>query len=183
MRCSANGLSGSVAGWARAGEIVAAANAVCRGKGFGKHRGARCVDGCLGVDPFAHPQGPLHDIVQRVSNGAGLFGAGVRAAQLTEDLRLANDHRVEPGGHREQVFHTGGREVHVEVLRHGVVRHRGLVGQYIDDLGQPVMKSCHHRVDLDAVAGAQQHCFRDVLTLEHRLKHLAGVCAGRGDPL
>jgi hypothetical protein len=51
-----------------------------------------------------------------VSNGAGLLGAGVRGAQLTKNLRLANDHRVEPGGHREQVLHTGRRVVHVEVF-------------------------------------------------------------------
>jgi hypothetical protein len=54
-------------------------------------------------------------------------------------------------------------------------RHRGLVGQHIDDLCQSIMKSGHHRVDLDPVARGQQQCLRDVLTVEQLVQDLAGV--------
>jgi hypothetical protein len=47
----------------------------------------------------------LPDLVQRAPNGAGLLCVDVRAAQLTENLRLANHHRVEPGGHREEMLY------------------------------------------------------------------------------
>jgi hypothetical protein len=55
--------------------------------------------------------------------------------------------------------------------------------QCIDDVGQPVMESCRHRVDLDPVAGAQQQRFRDVLTVEQLVQDLACVRAGHRDPL
>ena len=135
------------------------------------------------MDPFADPQRLLHDLVQRASHGAGLLGAGVRGAKLTKNLRLAYDHRVEPSGHREQMLHTGRGVVHVEVFGQVVEPHRGLVRQYIADIGQSVMKSCHHRVDLDPVASGQQQCFCDVLTLKQLVQDLACVRTGHRDSL
>ena len=65
------------------------------------------------------------------------------------------------------MLHTGRCVVHVEVTGQVIQRHRRPMGQYLSDIGQPVMKSCHHRIDLDPVAGRQQQRFRDVLTLQH----------------
>ena len=75
------------------------------------------------------------------------------------------------------MLHTGGCIVHVKVLGQIAGCRRGLVGQDIDDLGQPIMKSCHNRVDLDPVAGGQQQCFRNVLALEQLLQNRASVRA------
>ena len=116
-------------------------------------------------------------------DGAGLLGAGVGGAQLTKNLRLADDHRVQPGGHREQVLHTGRRIVHVEVFGQLIQRHRGLVGQDIGDLGQRIVKSGHYRVDLDPVTGGEQQCFRNVFALKQPVQDLAGVRAGHRDSL
>lgn len=72
------------------------------GESFGNYTGTRGVDSGLGVDPFAHSQRLLRHLVRGVPDGARLLGAGVRGTQLSKDLRLADDHRVEPCGHKNK---------------------------------------------------------------------------------
>lgn len=125
----------------------------------------------------------LHDLVQHASHRAGLLSGDIGGAQLTKNLRLAHDHRIEPGGHRKQVLHTGRSVMHVEVFGQLVQRHRALVCQDIGDIGQPLMKSCHHRVNLNPVTGGQQQRFSDGRTLTQLVQDLAGVRAGHRDSL
>ena len=113
--------------------------------------------------------------MQGAPDCARLFGAGVRGAQLTEDLRLADDHRVQPGGYREQMLHTGGRVVHVEVLGQFVERYRGLARQHIGDIGEATVEGRDHRIDFDPVTGRQQQRLRDVLARKQLTQHLTGV--------
>ena len=103
----------------------------------------------LGVHPLADPQRLLGQLVQRPADGAGLVGCGVGGAQLAEDLRLADDHRVQPGGHREQVLHGGARVVHVDVLGQLGQRHPGVPAEHRGHVGQPAVEGVHDRVDLD----------------------------------
>ena len=111
----------------------------------------------LGVHPLADPQRLLGELVQGAPDGAGLVGGGVRGAQLAEDLGLADDHRVEPGGHREQVLHGRAGVVHVDVLGELGQRHPGVPRQHRGDVGQAAVEGVDDRVDLDPVARGQQH--------------------------
>jgi hypothetical protein len=112
-----------------------------------------------------------------------LSGIGVCRTQLTKNLRLTNRHGVDPGGDGEQVFHTRRCVVHIEVFGQVVHLHGALLGQYLNYFGEPVMKGGHYRIDLHPVAGGQQHCFGDVLTLEQVEQDLANVLARQRDSL
>ena len=63
-------------------------------------RAAHEVDAGLGVDALRDAQGLLEHAVERGSDVAVPLRAGERAAHLTEDLRLADGHRVEPAPRR-----------------------------------------------------------------------------------
>ena len=61
------------------------------------------VDAGLGVRPLAHAQGLLHQVVQEPAGRITFGRDGVRVAELAENLRLADDHRVETRGDPERV--------------------------------------------------------------------------------
>ena len=80
----------------------------------------------------------LHHLVQHAADGAELAGRSVRGAKLAEDLRLADDHRLQPGRDPEQVLDRRAGVVHEEVVAELVgadgrpledVKRRGPVGQ------------------------------------------------------
>ena len=52
-------------------------------------------------------------------------GRRVGVLDLTQDLRLADDQRIEAGGDAEQMPRGVGAAVHVEVRRDGCVRDAG----------------------------------------------------------
>ncbi len=103
-------------------------------------------------------------------------------AHLTEHLRLTDHGRVEPGGHREQV--TG--DVVVEADR--LVPLNGGDGtpaggrQEFLELGDSVMESLHHRVDLRAQARREDDGLGHVRVVAEPAECLLQVGIGNGDP-
>ncbi len=120
------------------------------------------VDAGLGVRPLADPQRLLHQLVQQPAGGVGLGGRVVGVAELAEDLRLADDHRVEPGGHPERVPHGRLVVVHVEVAGQLGGRDAGLLGEHVADVAEAAVEAGDRRVDLDPVAGGEHHGLADV---------------------
>jgi hypothetical protein len=66
------------------------------GERLGHDRGAGGIDAGAGVHPLADAQRLLRQLVERAPDGAGQVRRGVGRAQLSEDLRLADHHRVQP---------------------------------------------------------------------------------------
>ncbi len=88
--------------------------------GFGEaHRGegdgyrAR-TDARIRADPLGDRKRVLEKALQRRIEGAGMPGDRIGILDLAENLRLAENHRFEPGGHAEQVPHGIGIVVAVE---------------------------------------------------------------------
>ena len=87
----------------------------------------RAVDAGLGMGALADPQGLLEEGVEHRADGALLLPEAEGVAGLAEDLRLADGHRVQSGGHAEEVGHRAVVVVDVEVRRRGRRRCRSPV--------------------------------------------------------
>jgi hypothetical protein len=142
-------------------------------------RGAQLVQTGLGVHSLADPQGGLDQLVQRAAHSARVARGGVRGADLAEDLGLADDHRVQPGGDREQVLDRRARVVDVQRVVEVRGLHPGLAGQHVGYVVQATVEGFDDGVDLDAVARGDQHGLADVLGLLEFVQHLGHF--GRGD--
>ena len=148
------------------------------GEGLGDDGGARGVDAGVGVHPLADAQRLLGELVQHAPDRARARRRGVGVAELAEDLRLADDHRVEPRRHREQVLHGRARVVDVDVLGELGQRHAGVPLQHGGDVGEAAVERVDDGVDLDAVARRDEHRLRDVLAAQHlgdELGHVGGA--------
>ena len=83
------------------------------------------VDAGLGVCALAGAKCMLDELAEGAADAAFLARNLQRRAQLPEDLLLADHHRVEPGGHREQMLHRAVLVVDVEVLGELLDGHAG----------------------------------------------------------
>jgi hypothetical protein len=101
----------------------------------------------------------LEHLLQGRAKGARTFGLAHRLFQLAEDLRLAEDHRVEPAGDAKRMPGGRGAFHHVGVRAQGLARHPA-------DARQPVDGRAHHfrlgaDVELGAVAGRDDRDLAD----------------------
>ena len=109
---------------------------------------------------------------EQLARRALLLGELPRVAHLAEDLALADDHRVEPGGDAEEVRDRAVVVVRVEVLGEVVGLRRRLLGEEVEDVRHRGVELRAARVDLDAVARGEQHDLGEVLAQSR----------GRGSP-
>ncbi len=116
--------------------------------------GARSEPG-LGPHPLADAERRVEQPVQDRADRAGVRGGGVRLLHLPENLRLANDERVEPGGDPEQV----SRRVEVGALVDVRHQRRSIdameLGDEPDELGACAVALIAGGIQLGAVAGRQ----------------------------
>ena len=115
----------------------------------------------------------------------GVFAVGPpeRLADLGVDLGLAQDHRVEAGGDAEQVFRGVVVPVGVEGLRELVDVHAARLGQQALQGQEPGMEARDVAVDLNAVAGRQDHGLVDALEVLEATVRLGEVVVGEREPL
>ena len=66
-------------------------------------RNGGAADGRIAPDALGDGEGVHHGVVERPVHRPGLAGDGVGALHLAEDLRLADQHRIETGGDAEEV--------------------------------------------------------------------------------
>ena len=97
-----------------------------------RHRVAR--DAGLGAGPLADLDGLAEGAGQELADRALTLGDLPRLADLAEDLALADDHRVESGGHAEQVRDRRVLVVRVEEVGELVGVHARLVGEEVADV-------------------------------------------------
>ena len=144
-------------------------------EGGGDQRRGRAVDVGLGVRPLADAQRLLEEGVERRADGAVLLADAQRLAGLAEDLALAHHHRVEAGGHLEEVGDGALVVVDVEVRQQ---RLGGLLGARDEETGQVLhaaVEAVDLGVDLETVAGHDRRRLGDVLPTHHVLDELGGA--------
>ncbi len=111
----------------------------------GGHADGVRADLGAGAHGLGYAERALEQRVQRGAQGARLFGQTHRLLHLAQDLRFAQHHRVEPGGHAKGVPGRGRAGVGIDV--------RGQLGcGCLAPLAQPA----HGRAQQ---AGAQQRAF------------------------
>ena len=129
---------------------------VADGHGAGADAGFR-------AHPLGHGKGLVHQLVEQKTGAAALGRVAVGLLQLAENLRLANDHRVQAGGHQKQVLDRGLVEVLVDVPVQFLAGH-GAGEQLIENLGSRHLHILAGEQHLDPVAGGQE------VVLAHRLQ-------------
>ena len=148
----------------------------------GRDGGRRqAVDAGLGVAALADAQRLLEQRVEHRADG----GLGLRAVQgvadLPEDLALAEDHRVQAGGDREEVGDRGVVVVHVDVLGELVAVEVGVLGEQARHLLDGSVEPLRLDDDLDAVAGGDDRGLGDRRRLQGTVRQLdGGVGVERG---
>lgn len=124
-------------------------------------------------------QGALREVVDHAAGDLVLVGGGVGAADLPEDLLLAHDHGIQARGHGEQVLDGGLGVAHEGVLAQIVDGEPGAGAQDVGDGFQSGVEGLDDGVDLDAVAGGDDHDLVDVGRLHELRQHLGTI--GLGD--
>jgi hypothetical protein len=133
------------------------------------------VDAGVGVHLLADVQRLLEQLVQGAACRLAVARLAVGGAQLAEDLRLPDDHRVEPGRHREQVLDGLALPVHVQVALEVVERHARALREQVRDGVDARVEAVGVGVHLDPVAGGEHHRLADGAAA-------AGPRAPRGRP-
>ena len=130
------------------------------GHGHAGNAHATLVDGGFAAYAAGDADGGLKGHVQQRAGGLKLAGRLVGLLDLGQDLRFAEHHAVQTGGHAEQVPHGGFIGVD-EQVRHDLA---GLdlmkAGQKAADFFQAGdRRRLTGRVDLHAIARGEQHAF------------------------
>ena len=125
-------------------------------------------------------------VEQAVEERAGrvLIGRrGVGLLHLAEDLRLADDQRIEPGGDAEQVAGGVGLGAGVDVRAQIVGRHRARRREEAGHRLVAVLEAVAGRVQLGAVAGREQHHLAERRIAGQRRHRVAEIAGRERQPL
>ena len=79
-------------------------DATCQTDRCGGDRYRVLADAGFRPHPFGRGKGGLEQLIERGAGAAGFLSRAVRVLQLTQDLRLAEDHGIESRGDTEGVF-------------------------------------------------------------------------------
>ena len=127
------------------------------------------------MHPLAGGQRPLGQIVHHPADALLGLGGRVCPTDLSEHLLLADHGTVQTAGHREKMFDCSLAVADVGMLGELTHRHAGVLGQHLTDRGEATVKSINDRIDLDPVAGRQDHRLGHQGRLEHPLNQLVLV--------
>jgi hypothetical protein len=144
------------------------------------------ADGRLRAHPLRGRERPAHAATEHALERPGGDGGVVRLLHLSEDLRLAEHHRVEARGDAEDVLHGLVPLPLVQVrFERGGVGNPAVPGELLADRAagldhRAIALLAREREDLDAIARRQEHRLRQLRAIrqprEHRREHVA---AGR----
>ena len=138
------------------------------------------ADGRIGADLFGHFEGLLKESVENFPSGACLVCRRERLFHLAENLGFTEDHRVEPRRDSKGVLHC-------LFIRQCIDRSPKIGLGKAAVVAQPVKHpigcfGCLMAVDLGAVAGGENSCFRQFCAARERL-YRTGQLVGRESSL
>ncbi len=147
-----------------------------------RHR--RAADLRLCADPFGHREGALQQRVERAGNGSHLAGHGIRFLHLAQDLRLADDHRIQRRGHPEQMANGLAIAKLVKVGLNVVRGDREVLMQEAHQVGVrlPVTRVLVGD-EFHAIAGGNNQAFADSGQMHQRADRIRQAGRGDGQPL
>ncbi len=95
------------------------------------HRGIADRDGAaadvgFGPDPLGNGEGLVEKTVEQQAGGLGFRRAAIGLFELAQDLRFADDHRVQAGGHPKEVIDRVAVLVQVAVFPGVLIRQAAL---------------------------------------------------------
>ncbi len=137
------------------------------------------ADRGLAAGPLADAQGVAEEEVERGAHPTLVLGDLPRRAHLTEDLALAEDGRVEPGGDLEEVLRGGLVVLAVEVRVQLVGAQRAELAHEVADVGVGTVEALGDGVDLGAVARAEDGDLAEVVASGEAEDRLGDVRRGR----
>ncbi len=117
------------------------------------HRHRAGADGGIGAHLLGHRKGMLEQTAQQAVHAAGLRGALVGAFHLTENLRFAEDHGIQAGGHAQDVAHRVGVLQVIEIGPQRTFIQVMKAAQPVDHGPALVLLAAH--VQFGAVAGGE----------------------------
>jgi hypothetical protein len=141
------------------------------------------ADRGLGAGPLAGAHGVAEQQVERRPHRPLVLGHLPRAADLTEDLALADHRRVQPGGDLEEVPGRGVVVLRVQVRVQLVGTQRAELTEEVADLGVGRMEPLGDGVHLDAVARAEHRHLAQVVPPGQPGDGLGDVVRGDRQPL
>ena len=113
----------------------------------------------LATHALTDAERPVKRLVQQGPRAMPLGRRLERFLHLAEDLRLADDQRVEPGGHPEQVPRRRDVVVRKQVRQEHVLRELMIVAEECDQLFTCARRIAARDIDLGTVARRQHHRF------------------------
>ena len=148
---------------------------LCRAHGRRGHRHRVGADLGIGPRTLGHREGLLEQAVRALAEQAMVARGRPGVLHLAEDLRFAQHHRVQPGGDPEQVAHSLGIGMLVQIAL-----------QVAGPAAQPlVQRLCRlgHGVQFGAVAGGQQHRLGNLRGIAQRTERARQRLTGEGRAL
>jgi hypothetical protein len=133
---------------------------------------------------LADGEGLLEERIEGRAGRPAFAGLVVRVADLAQDLRLADDHRVERGCDAEEVSDDVALGLLVHVRRDASCRHVAQLGEERDHL--VVARVAVHGaggVELDAVAGVEQDRLDALELRAQRLQRIKSLRTREREPL
>ena len=138
----------------------------------------RGAERCLGACATARPRGRVEQRARRGTRCPLGLGRAQRLADLRVDLRLADHHGVQPRGHTEEMVGRVLLPVRVERFGQFLRGDPARLGQDPLQPQEPGVVRGDVRVDLDSVAGGQDHRLVDGLHVERVAISLDQVAVG-----
>ena len=125
------------------------------------HRDGALANAGFRAHALGDSKGAGKDSLEQAAESALGFGDGVGGLELAEDLRLAQDHGIQAGGHAEQVMNGLVAGEMVEVWGDRLERLLPAVAEEAADIRGRVNPVIRRDRDLDAVAGRKDQALED----------------------
>ena len=152
-----------------------------QGDGGEGHRHRRGADGGVGAYLLGDAEGVLVEAVEDGPQGARLAGAPVRFLHLAEDLRLPQDHGIQPRGHPQQVTYRRLVRVDVHVRLDLALVQPMVVGEPAADGGGVLQLA--GAIEFGAVAGGEDGGLVHRRLGDQVAQRLGDALRREGDPL
>ncbi len=143
------------------------------------HRDRAAADGGVGAHLFGDVEGVLEQPAQRPPDGTRAAGGAEGVLDLAEDLRLAEDQRIQAARHAQDVAHALVVFMDVGVRADGVGLQPVEVAQPDDQLFR--IETVQSAVEFGAVAGRDDGGLTDGRTGQQVFERFIDAVGGEGD--